>query len=332
MRRFEEAAGGVYTRRRGLVKRFEKLSALGAWLCCMLLIGSALVPTATAQTVTYIHTDALGSVVAETDSSGKVIKRYTYEPYGAVVGEGVTDGPGYAGHVSDSATGLSYMQQRYMDPELGVFLSVDPVTAYQQPVEQFNRYRYANGNPYRFTDPDGRQVSDPRSCHDTGSCVTAEQAREQVGRDGRLMLKLLGGAAGAGVTGGVSAEGSAMLSTLANVIRGTSLVGRDFGQAKTYIESAARDLGPTGGRSGRRTTEFEGQGGGAGAAKMFDRLTQGTSAARDGGQLGRLGDGSVVQMSSRTTRDGVKETSVRVSSEKTGTRIREVIKVRFRDK
>ena len=70
----------------------------------------------------------------------------------------VTDGPGYTGHVSDSATGLSYMQQRYMDPQLGVFLSVDPVTAYEQPVGQFNRYRYANGNPYKFTDPDGRNA------------------------------------------------------------------------------------------------------------------------------------------------------------------------------
>lgn len=59
--------------------------------------------------------------------------------------------------MSDSATGLSYMQQRYMDPQLGIFLSVDPVTAYQKPVEQFNRYRYANGNPYKFTDPDGRE-------------------------------------------------------------------------------------------------------------------------------------------------------------------------------
>ena len=86
MRRFGGTEGGVYTRRRGFVKRFEKLSALGAWLCCMLLIGSALAPTASAQTVTYIHTDALGSVVAETDSNGKVIKRYTYEPYGAIVG------------------------------------------------------------------------------------------------------------------------------------------------------------------------------------------------------------------------------------------------------
>ena len=49
----------------------------------------------------------------------------------------------------------SYMQQRYMDPQLGVFLSVDPVTAYEQPVGQFNRYRYANGNPYTYVDPDG---------------------------------------------------------------------------------------------------------------------------------------------------------------------------------
>lgn len=51
------------------------------------------------------------------------------------------------------------MQQRYTDPQLGVFLSVDPVAAYGQPVVQFNRYRYANGNPYKFTDPDGRNAA-----------------------------------------------------------------------------------------------------------------------------------------------------------------------------
>lgn len=53
----------------------------------------------------------------------------------------ITDRPGYSGHVSDAATGLSYMQQRYMDPQLGLFLSVDPVTAYEQPTNQFSRYR-----------------------------------------------------------------------------------------------------------------------------------------------------------------------------------------------
>ncbi len=99
-------------------------------------------------------------MVAKTDQSGNVIERIDYEPYGALVGGQVKDGPGHTGHVSDAATGLCYMQQRYMDPQLGVFLSVDPVMAYQKPVDQFNRYRYANGNPYKFTDPDGRQAAE----------------------------------------------------------------------------------------------------------------------------------------------------------------------------
>lgn len=148
----------VFARAWSIGRGVRALGSPGAWLCWVMLVGLSLAPSASAQTVTYIHTDALGSVVAESDANGNVIKRYDYEPYGAVVGGEVTDGPGYTGHVSDSATGLIYMQQRYMEPQLGVFLSVDPVTAYGRPVDQFNRYRYANGNPYKFRDPDGRIV------------------------------------------------------------------------------------------------------------------------------------------------------------------------------
>ncbi|WP_457319481.1 RHS repeat-associated core domain-containing protein, partial [Stenotrophomonas sp. P5_B8] len=123
----------------------------------MLMSSMAAVSPVSAQAVTYVHTDALGSVVAKSDANGNVIERITYEPYGAVVGAPVADGPGYAGHVSDAATGLSQMQQRYMDPQLGVFLSVDPVTPHENPGSSFNRYTYAADNPYRFNDPDGRQ-------------------------------------------------------------------------------------------------------------------------------------------------------------------------------
>ncbi len=125
-----------------------------------LVMAAGMLPAAqAAETVEYIHTDALGSPVAVTDANGVVIERTVYEPYGAVVGGPVKDGPGYTGHVSDSATGLSYMQQRYMDPEAGVFLSVDPVSA---SVGSFGRYGYAAANPYRFVDPDGRQPKEPR--------------------------------------------------------------------------------------------------------------------------------------------------------------------------
>lgn len=47
------------------------------------------------------------------------------------------------------------MQQRYYDPESGRFLSTDPVLT-SSDGGNFNRYWYANDNPYRYTDRDGR--------------------------------------------------------------------------------------------------------------------------------------------------------------------------------
>ncbi|WP_295951586.1 RHS repeat-associated core domain-containing protein [uncultured Xanthomonas sp.] len=114
---------------------------------------------ASAQTVRYVHTDGLGSSVLMTDKDRNVIERSEYEPYGSLLNRPISDGPGYTGHVMDAATGLTYMQQRYYDPLTGRFLSVDPVTAYSNPMAQFNRYWYASNNPYRFKDLDGRAVS-----------------------------------------------------------------------------------------------------------------------------------------------------------------------------
>ena len=112
-----------------------------------------------AVTVKYQHTDALGSPVAVTSDAGGLLERVDYEPYGKVLGTAVAkDGPGYTGHVLDAATGMNYMQQRYYDPEIGRFLSADPVTADGSTGANFNRYWYANNNPYRFSDPDGRQA------------------------------------------------------------------------------------------------------------------------------------------------------------------------------
>ncbi len=120
----------------------------------------------------YQHTDALGSPVAVTNAAGTVIDRINYEPYGAAINKTV-DGIGYTGHVMDSATGLTYMQQRYYDPGIGRFLSVDPITADGDTGSNFNRYKYAANNPYRFIDPDGRQE---KTC--TGSRVSCPSATQ----------------------------------------------------------------------------------------------------------------------------------------------------------
>ncbi|MGN6223262.1 RHS repeat-associated core domain-containing protein [Pseudoxanthomonas sp.] len=136
----------------------NRLNSIFAGLFC-LVASLAGAPQAQAQTTTveYLHTDALGTPVAVTDAAGVVIERSEYEPYGQLVNRPLTDGPGFTGHVQDAATGLTYMQQRYYDPTIGRFLSVDPVTAYSSPGANFNRYWYANNNPYKFVDPDGRQ-------------------------------------------------------------------------------------------------------------------------------------------------------------------------------
>ena len=135
-----------------------------AYVC----IGTPLSPIAPlVSTVRYLHTDALGSPVAETNETGAVVKRTRYEAYGAPTDGIYVDGPGYTGHVTDEATRLTYMQQRYYDPLAARFLSLDPVTTDANSGVGFNRYGFANNNPYRFTDPDGRETT----CND-GKCVT----------------------------------------------------------------------------------------------------------------------------------------------------------------
>lgn len=132
--------------------------ALRAGLAALIGLAQLIVGGAHAQYVQYLHTDALGSPVTVTDQSRGIVERNEYEPYGKVLGAPVQDGPGYTGHVSDAATGLSYMQQRYYDPAIGRFLSVDPVTTNTVTSWNFNRYNYAANNPYKFTDPDGRII------------------------------------------------------------------------------------------------------------------------------------------------------------------------------
>ena len=52
------------------------------------------------------------------------------------------------------------MQARYYDPVIGRFYSNDPVDALGHiergnSVHGFNRYTYANNNPYKYVDPHG---------------------------------------------------------------------------------------------------------------------------------------------------------------------------------
>ncbi len=122
-----------------------------------LYLGNGLLAEVNSVTgVSYSHTDLLGSPVAKSDAAGGLLQRTRYEPYGGTAAGTNPVGIGFTGHVNDGPTGLVYMQQRYYDPIAGRFLSVDPVVTDQKTGDHFNRYNYADNNPYKFVDPDGR--------------------------------------------------------------------------------------------------------------------------------------------------------------------------------
>lgn len=114
---------------------------------------------AQAGTVTYYHNDIAGSPVVATDSAGRVVWRESYRPYGErTKNEAASAGNKvwFASRRQDVETGLVYMGARYNDPVVGRFISTDPVGFDPDNVHSHNRYAYANNNPYRYVDPDGR--------------------------------------------------------------------------------------------------------------------------------------------------------------------------------
>lgn len=108
---------------------------------------------------TYYHMDALGSVVAASNAAGALLWRKEYAPYGAQLDSTAeSEKLAYTGKEHDDATGLTYFGARYYDPELARFMSIDPVGFAEANLMSFNRYAYVNNNPYKYVDPDGRDL------------------------------------------------------------------------------------------------------------------------------------------------------------------------------
>ena len=123
---------------------------------------AAMAPALATAAITYYHNDITGSPVVATNESGQVVWKETYRPYG----ERTVNAPAalsnkvwFTSRRQDAETGLVYMGARYYDPVVGRFISKDPVGFEETNLHSFNRYAYANNNPYRYVDPDGRSAT-----------------------------------------------------------------------------------------------------------------------------------------------------------------------------
>ena len=63
-------------------------------------------------------------------------------------------GSGFLNKPATASTGLTTVGARTYDPVLGKFLSVDPITAPENPAQNLG-YAYSGNNPITFNDPSG---------------------------------------------------------------------------------------------------------------------------------------------------------------------------------
>jgi len=105
----------------------------------------------------YYHYDGIGSTVGMSDSLGNMVNKYAYDAFGKVLNEeeSVPNPFKYVGQfgVMDEGNGLLYMRARYYDPEVGRFISKDPIGFAGRDI---NFYSYVANKPVNLIDPDGK--------------------------------------------------------------------------------------------------------------------------------------------------------------------------------
>uniref|UniRef100_UPI001B80340B RHS repeat domain-containing protein n=1 Tax=Desulfobulbus elongatus TaxID=53332 RepID=UPI001B80340B len=98
----------------------------------------------------YYHTDHLGTPLRLTDSSGAVVWAADYQPFGRanLLVNTVENNLRFPGQYFDAETGLHYNWHRYYDPDIGRYLSADPIGL----EAGINLYAYVNNDPVNWID------------------------------------------------------------------------------------------------------------------------------------------------------------------------------------
>jgi RHS repeat-associated protein len=107
--------------------------------------------------VYYYVLERTGHVRALLDQNGTIVGEYQYTPYGEPIATSAGDGSAqplrYMGRELDAGIRLYYVRHRWYDPELGRFITEDPIGL----AGGVNTYAYVENDPINRRDPSGLQ-------------------------------------------------------------------------------------------------------------------------------------------------------------------------------
>ena len=106
----------------------------------------------------FYHWDHLGTTRLITSSTGAVVSRHDYEPFGVEIpptNEDATNSHKYTGHERDALSGMDYMHARFYGSSIGRFMRPDPINGNPANPQSWNLYAYVRNNPVNATDPTG---------------------------------------------------------------------------------------------------------------------------------------------------------------------------------
>ena len=104
------------------------------------------------ETPTYLHTDNLGTPRYGTSAAGSQVWAWDSDAFGNGTPSGsVTVNLRMAGQYHDAETGLFYNWNRYYNPEIGRYVSSDPIGL----EGGINTFNYVEQNPLLYVDPEG---------------------------------------------------------------------------------------------------------------------------------------------------------------------------------
>ena len=135
-------------------KQIEKLDALNSNAIVQKFVwqGERILSVNNGTDTYYYTQDANKNISELIDSSGTIQAHYEYSPFGKVTissGSYATDNPyRFSSEVTDDETGLVYYNYRYYSPELGRWLSRDPI----EETGEINLYGMVGNNPIHWWD------------------------------------------------------------------------------------------------------------------------------------------------------------------------------------